>query len=114
MIGSSSKRVIIRRERDGSVLKELQIPNAIDTEKTTRFLLEISVGGEIVLYSSQFADKPLLVTRDPNPLPVRYISFGANVDYFYNCKKDGPFKAAPKHPLLSTGLLTKADVENRK
>lgn len=95
-------------------MKALRIPKTIDFEKTTHFLLEITVGGDIVLYSSQYMDKPLIVAHDSNPLPVRYISFGAHVDYFYNCKKDISFKAVPKHPLLNTNLLMKVDADNSK
>lgn len=114
VFGGSSNRVAIRRRRDGEVLNELHIAGTIDSEKTTPFLLEITVGGEIVLYSSQYRDRPLIMTHDSNPLPVRYISFGVYVDYFYNCKKDAAFKVVPRHPLLNTDLLTKVDVDNSK
>lgn len=114
VIGGSFNRISIRRRRDGDVLNELQMPKAISAEEITHFLLEITVGGDIVLYSSQFKDKPLIVAHDPNPLPVRYVSFGAYVDYFYNCQKDLPFSAVPKHPLLNTDLLAKIDADSSK
>lgn len=100
--------------RNSRILKELQIPKTIDAAKTTQFLLEITVGGEIILYTSQYQDRPLIMTHDPNPLPLRYISFGAYVEYFYDCKKDAPFQVMPKHPLLNTNLLAKIDAEERK
>lgn len=71
-------------------------------------------GGEIILYTSQFKEKPLIMAFDPHPLPVKYISFGAYVDYYYNCQKDTPYPALPKHPLLNTQLLAKIDAENCK
>lgn len=114
VIGGSFNRVTIRRRRDGEVMRELQIPKTISADKTTQFMIEISVGGEIVVYSSQFKDRPLIVAYDPTPMKVRYISFGPYVDYFYDCQKDTPFSTVAKHPLLNTDLLGEINAENSK
>lgn len=114
VLGGSFNRNVIRRRRDGEVLKEELIPKTILEDKTTRLLLEITIGGEIILYSSQFKDKPLIIARDPTPLNVRYVSFGPYVDFFYDCRKDTPFPTLPKHPLLNTDLIAQVDAENCK
>lgn len=112
MIGGSTNRVSI--SRGWILLKELYISNTLDTEKTTHFLLEITIGGEIVLYSSQLDGRSLIVAHDPNPSPMHYIGFGADVHFFYGCKNDTPFRTVPKHPHLNMNLLAKINAGNRK
>lgn len=62
-----------------------------------------SLDGHINVLTDNKAE-PLLSAYDPNPLPVKYISFAsfeyANVEYLYNCVSDKTalVSAVPKKP----------------
>lgn len=71
-------------------------------------------GGQIVVYSSQLSGAPLIVAHDPNPISIRYVSFGRHVEYFYNCRKDEEYPVMQRHPFLDHSTIYPHDTENCK
>lgn len=61
----------------------------------------------------------MITAYDPNPLPVKYMSFasyeGATVEYLYNCVSDktavAPSNAIPKEPIAEWSSLSDAPLD---
>lgn len=87
--GRDNSRVVVRRTKNGEVLKEEEIMNTINKIMPTKFIFSITPAGKIFVFSDLSAYKPLIWTSDPDPLPIKYISFASNqsevIDFFYGC-----------------------------
>lgn len=85
--GWENSRVVVQRKRNGEVMEEQEIQNAISKIMPTKFTITITPTGKIFIFSDLSTYKPLIWTTDPNPLAIKYISFASDqsesIDFYY-------------------------------
>lgn len=96
--------------------------DVLSKDKYTVFLIEITNGGDIKIFSRDGLRPFKLVTgaTDANPLKVEYISFGSyastRVQTYFNCSLSiAPpdiSHANPDHPLLINNVPKSIDLRN--
>lgn len=81
-VGNSVARIL----RSGKVLAEIVEENLLNEWQLNKVVIEVTIGGVINVYTAQNRWAPLLTAVDPNPIYVKYISFGSDtrVQYFYD------------------------------
>lgn len=123
MIGGwANTRVIIRRKQGADVLRDIQVADVLATDHYVTFLVQITTGGDIKIFSRQDLQpyKLIVGATDPKPLPIEYISFGSyntnKVQAYFNCSIDiaPPDVVASKqdHPLLVNTVPSSIDLRN--
>lgn len=126
-IGSKDNSLItIAKQIGGEHLHRVYEENLLSWWKPTLFVLEVTQDGTIQLFSSHNPYAPLLTWKDPQPLPIKYVSLGSltRVQFILDVKEDSiishPVEVAPvdhekiKHPLLSVLDLTLGIKDMRK
>jgi len=90
--GWKNTRHVIRRKKGEEVLEELHLPELLLENKQSKFLIQLTNNNELEVFVGGKLYKPVLWTKDPKPIPVKYISFASNdgnrVLVFYNCEGD--------------------------
>lgn len=107
--GYGNTRQIIRKTLEGDDLFEkVQLKDLLSADGQTRIMIQMTKDGLLEVFVGDFQYKPIISTKDPNPLDVKYVSFashdGNRVLFFYNCddKRAAASLEPPKniHPLL--------------
>lgn len=87
--GWDNSRIFVRRAKNSEVLEEEDTMSTINKIMPTKFTISITPAGKIFLFSEMSAYKPLIWTSDPDPLPIKYISFASDqsevIDFYYGC-----------------------------
>lgn len=110
VVDNSVARIV--RQPSGKVLAEIVQENLLDEWQLIKMIVEVSRGGVINLYTAHNVYAPLLTVVDPNPIAIKYITFGADTRaqfvYDVNEKTYLAAVAVPtvhieekEHPLLS-------------
>lgn len=73
--GFRNTRVLIRKRINGAVLADVYWPNVLSEWKKKKFVFEVTLGGEIQLYSEDNPYKPMVTAFDPKPITIDYMSF---------------------------------------
>lgn len=121
---SENSRIVLRRRKNGVVFADEEIANTISKRIPTKFTISITPSGNIFVFSDLSAYKPLIWASDPDPLPIKYISFASNqsesIDFYYRCPQftqqlqvagkvapliNQKLKTIGLHPLLENSML---------
>lgn len=73
--GWGNTRMTIRKRIDGYPLADIIMPNVLYVLKKKQFVFEVTLDGEIRLYTEDDPFKPTLIGYDPVPLKLEYLSF---------------------------------------
>lgn len=73
--GYGNSRIILRKRISGAVLADVWWPNVISDCRQKKFIFEVTVTGDIRLFSDANPRKPLLVAYDPTPIKLQVLSF---------------------------------------
>lgn len=73
--GWGNTRITIRKRIDGYPLADVVLPNVLNVLKKKEFIFEVTLDGELKLYTEENVYTPVLVAYDPKPLKLEYVSF---------------------------------------
>lgn len=73
--GFENSRIILRKRLDQAPLASVVYPNVLNVLKKKQFVFEVTVAGDIYLYSVDEPSRPLLIAYDPQPSKVNFFSF---------------------------------------
>lgn len=97
----NNKRIIIRKRINGAILANVYAPNMLNALKKTKFILDVTVNGEIFLYSENDLFTPVVYAYDPSPIKFTYVSFknyeSERLNFFY-----GYYPGVQKLPTVIT------------
>lgn len=101
----------ISKQIDGEPIVRVYEQNLLSAVKPVKFVVEMTADGIIQVFSSFNPYVPLISWKDPNPLPIKFISLasGEHMQYFYDVNESRLLSGAAKpvveanvkHPLLS-------------
>lgn len=109
---SDNNRIVVRRRKNGEVFADEEITTTISKIIPTKFTISITPYGNIFVFSDLSAYKPLIWASDPDPLPIKYISFASNqsesIDFYYGCPQftQQLQEAGKVAPLITQKLIT--------
>lgn len=72
--GFKNSRIILRKRLNGAVLADVYYPQVLSEHKKKKFVLELTLAGDIFLYSEDDPIKPTLVAFDPLPFTIDFLS----------------------------------------
>lgn len=85
--GLNNTRIVIRKRINGFTLVDVRVPNVLSELRKKKFVLEVSMTGDIKLYSEDSPYRPLAAAFDPNPITFEYITFknrdAEKIEFFY-------------------------------
>lgn len=110
--GDGNSLTKITKQINGDVVAKVYEQNILSEKKPVKVVLEVLTDGTIKIWTSHNPYAPLLEWKDPQPVPVKYLSFSSKtrIQFFYNVDEDGLLSVATKpvkppvkvkHPILS-------------
>lgn len=122
-IGAKDNSLItVSKQISGDIVHRVYEQNVLSWWKPTKFVLEVTQDGTLQLWSSHNPYAPLLSWKDPEPLPIKFISLGSltRVQYILDVKEEKVVEVTRhelekvQHPLLSVLDLTLGIKDMRK